>query len=152
MSHQVRTEFLAILYDSAPIFTMVRNFDFGFLYVTRSVEPHLRRVVLTLIAFSITFLNGLSERQLSKLPTIHNASSRIVNIELQVYSEKWGGLDRWLNRCADPSKKGSNLNVLYTCEYFNVSVLRSMGLTYDMLSDQRSKVEFEAIMDACHGE
>ncbi|KAK5123220.1 hypothetical protein LTR85_003419 [Meristemomyces frigidus] len=97
VSKQVRDEYQAVLYISAPIIDAhVKNFDFS----------HI-----------VTFLNKLSERELSALPTLNSPTHRKLRIHLEITREcpqNPEGLQKWLVRREHPTKKGKRINVEYT--------------------------------------
>ena len=105
VNKQIREEFTSALYLSAPnITTTVQDFDF-------------RHIV--------TFFNRLSDLELNALSSTRAQSSptaiRKLTIHLTVsqkcpWDRQYLYLDRWLNRCAHPTKKGTNVRVVYTAD------------------------------------
>ena len=96
VSHQVRGEYLGILYIEAPeIKACVKDFNFG----------HV-----------IKFFNNLSERELNALPTINQPSLRHLQINVDLTDacgESPDELRRWLRRCQNPTKKGTTIDASY---------------------------------------
>lgn len=95
VSKQVRDELLAVLYVSALIIK-AHVFDF---------DAHI-----------VTFLNKLSERELSALPTLDNPTQRKLCVHIEVRTgcpRNPEGLRRWLFRCQHPTKKGTQIDVEY---------------------------------------
>ena len=96
VSRQVHDEYLSVVYVSAPeIRAYVTNFNF---------------------AHIIKFLNQLSNRELSALPTLNIPSERRLLIDIDVTETCPANpeeLHRWLLRCEHPTKKGTNINASY---------------------------------------
>lgn len=96
-ARQINDEYFGMLYVTAPeIRATVKDFDFG----------HI-----------ITFFNTLSERELNALPTLNKPTSRKLLIRVEVteicpaYPDS---LHRWLRRCQNTTKKGTNIDVQYS--------------------------------------
>lgn len=104
VSRQVRDEFLPVLYLCAcELIASVKDFDF-------------RHIV--------TFINRLSDTEMKAiLPTIDTPSLRLMTVELtfehkleygNFLSPEYSLLNRWVNRMAYSTKKGTNIAVSYT--------------------------------------
>ncbi|KAK5687452.1 hypothetical protein LTS10_001590 [Elasticomyces elasticus] len=94
VNRQVRNEYTSALYLNAPLITaQILNFDF---------------------AHIVTFLNRLSDHELTALPSQQVPSERQILAKLHIdgpaLTER---LDRWLNRCEHPTKKGTSMVVSY---------------------------------------
>ena len=97
VSHQVREEYLGLLYVTAPTIRVPLT-DWNFAHV-------------------IKFFNTLSQRELNALPTVGRPSSRCLHINVKMTSACGANpeeLQRWLKRRQDPTKKGFNIDVSYS--------------------------------------
>ncbi|KAK3648188.1 hypothetical protein LTR56_007600 [Elasticomyces elasticus] len=94
VNRQVRNEYTSVLYLSAPLITAhVRNFSFDNI---------------------VTFLNRLSDHELAALPSQQVPSERQILAKLHIDGPALvERLDRWLNRCEHPTKKGTSITVSY---------------------------------------
>ncbi|KAK5694757.1 hypothetical protein LTR97_009347 [Elasticomyces elasticus] len=97
VSHQVRDEYTAALLLAAPTITaFARDLD---------------------LSHIVTFLNKLSDRELSVLPSNASTSDRQIMVKLELTPNglpQFDMLDRWLVRCGHASKKGTNIKMSYT--------------------------------------
>ncbi|KAK5123167.1 hypothetical protein LTR85_003365 [Meristemomyces frigidus] len=105
VSKQVRNEFMAVVWLLPNIHTPVEDFSF---------------------AHIVTFLNRLSEIQMSALPTISAPSRRNIIVKLRFSMVGLEGmrermrirlpepmLERWLKRTEHPTKRGTKVNLRY---------------------------------------
>ncbi|KAK4547251.1 hypothetical protein LTR36_000906 [Oleoguttula mirabilis] len=96
VSRQVREEYQAVLYISAPIIEA---------YVTNFKFAHI-----------VTFLNKLSARELNALPTLNIPTHRRLRVHLEVRRgcpKNPEDLHKWVVRCQHPTKKGTQIKAHY---------------------------------------
>jgi len=137
VSRQVRDEYTSALYVAAPLSAIVKDMDFS----------HI-----------VTFLNKLSERELSVLPSLTKppltksstaAVQRQIVIRLHVTKHcpsRPEGLSRWLVRCGHPTKKGTQLAVSYVARNVRDFTVRECDIMSTWLNvDSIASGEFSYI-------
>ena len=96
VSHQVHDEYESVLYLAAgKIAAHVKDFDF---------------------AHMVRFMNCLSEREMKTLAILGLPGTRVLHISIDITKEcprNPEGLQKWLVRCQNPNKKGTQLEKDY---------------------------------------
>lgn len=100
VNKQVAGEYLSMVYLTATeIQAHVRDFNF---------------------AHIVTFFNKLSDHELSALPSVNVTSSRAINVHVHVTENcpaNPEGLQRWLLRSENATKKGTRVEVGYSTTF-----------------------------------
>ncbi|KAK1814224.1 hypothetical protein LTR12_011423 [Friedmanniomyces endolithicus] len=95
----------------------------------------------------VTFINGLSDRELNALPSVTVPSERRIKVELRMYGRGWApcclnrqdldSLHRWLVRCEHPTKRGADVEV--SCEVLGEYVDRHLCNTQRAASERMAR-------------